>query len=198
MANVGQCLLFYLKYPVEMDRFYDYEGDEPDAEGLDDRTLEKLTGVGDQACVDVAQMLNACISPIEAHLGAIGHYRRVRGNLERDWELRFRVGPTKVRADWRFEIGVSVDHHRSGVRSWIWVKGGRRASNAVLRQLGRGSSGASLDWHPGSMALAEVEISVPADLHTPAPQEPIVDAVVQSIQSLTADELVAIDRIARG
>jgi hypothetical protein len=198
MANVGQCLLFYLKYPAEMDRLYDYE-DEPDTEGLDDpeSTLKRITRIGDQACKEIAQLLATCAAPIETHLAAISDFRRVRSNLERDWELRYRVAPPKGRVDWRLEIGISVDHHRKAIRSWIWCKGGRRASDSVLRALGRGFSGASLSWHPGSMALAEATIPLPSDFDEPVPQEPIVSAVVKSIQSLTADEVRTIDAIAR-
>ena len=49
MAEVGNCLRFYLKYPAEMERLYDT--DEPVTDGLPnpDETLGKVRRVGDAA-----------------------------------------------------------------------------------------------------------------------------------------------------
>ncbi len=182
-----------------MNRLYDYEGDEPDTDGRDDpeATLKRVARVGDQACADAEQLLVACLAPVETHLNSISAFRRVRSNVERDWELRYRMAPPNGRPDWRLEVGISVDHDRGAMRSWIWCKGGQRASNSVLRTLERGFSGGTLNWHPGSMALAEAKIEFSGDIEEPVPQEPIIDAIIKSIQSLTVDEVIAIDAIAR-
>jgi hypothetical protein len=67
MANLGKCLLFYLKYPVEMERLY--EAAEPKVEGLPDpdRTLQKITRVGDAAYREAVELLEACVPGIDEH-----------------------------------------------------------------------------------------------------------------------------------
>jgi len=129
MASIGKCLLFYLKHWTEMGRLYDE--DEPDVSGLPtpDLTLEKVWAVGDAACREVAEFLEAFAPGIEAHFRSISTVERVRNNLENMWELRFRVTPKRVPSR-RFEVGVSLD--RSVLLPWIWCRGGRRAEDEVV------------------------------------------------------------------
>src|SRR5690349_16708749 len=64
MATLGKCLLFYLKYPVEVDRLY--EADEPNVEGLPnpEQVLERVRRVADAANREAAQLLEACAQPM--------------------------------------------------------------------------------------------------------------------------------------
>src|SRR3954464_5325661 len=98
MANLGKCLLFYLKYAVEMERLYEPE-DEPNVDGLPnpDRVLKQIRHVGDTACREAADLLEACALKIEEFLPTISTAERVRSNLENNWELKYRVSPKKSR-----------------------------------------------------------------------------------------------------
>src|SRR5262245_35509225 len=103
MATLGKCLLFWLKYPAEMDRLYVEE--ERKVEGLPnpDRVLDKISLVGDTACREVADFLETCVPGIEGHLRAISSVERVRTNLEYLWQLKFWVAPRKATGK-RFKI----------------------------------------------------------------------------------------------
>ena len=74
MANFGKCLLFYLKYPAEMDRLY--ETDEPDVDDLPDAEslMERISIVGDTASREAAAKLTAPIgdTSLRSALEALG------------------------------------------------------------------------------------------------------------------------------
>jgi len=96
MANVDKCLLFYLKYAAEMERLYEEE--EPSLEGLPDpaQILEKLNRVGNAANREVTRLLDACAPGIETHFRPICAIERVPTNLEKTWELKFRIAPKRT------------------------------------------------------------------------------------------------------
>ena len=78
MTNLGKCLLFYLKYPAEMERLYGV--DERTWRGCPtpDRVLNQIWRVGDLACREGADLLEACVPGIEAHFRTISTIERVR------------------------------------------------------------------------------------------------------------------------
>src|SRR5450830_1744056 len=94
MANLGKCMLFYLKYAAEMERLY--EAEEPKVEGLPnpDRVLEKIKLVGDTANREVAEFLETCVPGIEEHFRAISTVQRTR--IKDMWGLHFKVAPKKA------------------------------------------------------------------------------------------------------
>lgn len=196
MANLGKCLLFYLKYQTEMERLY--ETDEPKIEGLPDadRVLKKIRLVGDTACTEGASLLEACVLGIEDHFRSISTIKRVRNNLENIWELRFRVSPKRAPGK-RFEIGVSIDE--AALFPWVWCRGGRRAEDEMFGILGRGSKAApsELDWLSGHVTLATIKIPIPECLDEPVALEPLVAEVQRAFTSFTADEVKALAAIAR-
>ena len=197
MANIGKCLLFYLKYWTEMERLY--EPDEPKVDGLPDadRILEKVRAVGDVACREGAELLEAFATGIEAHFRPIASVERVRNNLENMWELKFRVAPRRMPKR-RFAIGVTVDH--TGLFPWVWCRGGRRTEDQVVAALGRGTRTSVLgtDWWAGTVTLANVSIPIPDRLDVLVPVEPLVTQVQQAFSSFTADEVKAVAAIASG
>ena len=71
MAILGKCLLFYLKYPAEMERLY--EPEEPKVEGLPDpdKLLQKIRRVGATASREAADFLELCAPRIEQHFRGI-------------------------------------------------------------------------------------------------------------------------------
>jgi hypothetical protein len=143
MANLGKCLLFYLKYTAEMERLY--EEDEPNLNGLPnpDQILEKIKLVGDTANREVAELLEACAPTIEELFCAISAIERVRNNLEKMWSLRFWVSPKRAKGN-RFMIGVQMSPKRSALIPWLWGRGGRRFEDETVRVLGRGVKSATL------------------------------------------------------
>jgi hypothetical protein len=58
VGNLGKCLLFYLKYPAEMERLY--EAEKPNVKGLPnpDQILKKIKLVGDAASREAADLLS--------------------------------------------------------------------------------------------------------------------------------------------
>jgi hypothetical protein len=194
MANLGKCLLFYLKYPAEMERLY--EAEEPNVEGLPDRVLEKIKLVGDTANREVAEFLETCVPGIDEHFRAISDVQRSRNNLEKTWELRFKVAPIKA-ADRHFELGVCIEPNRTALIPWLWCRGGRRAEDEVVRILERGIKSAAFpDWYSGSVGLTEIKIRIPDRLEEPVECDSLVAQVQQVFRSFTARDIEAIAGIA--
>jgi hypothetical protein len=197
MASVGKCLLFYLKYPAEMDRLY-WE-DEPDVAGLPDadRNLDKIRLVGDAACRDAADLLEACVPGVEQHFRSISKVvDRIRRNAEHSWDFEFRVR-TKP-ADRRFTIGTTLSEDRKALIPWVWCPGSRKAEEEVIRILGRGSTDitSALDWYRGSVALPAIPIPIPERWDDLVAREPLVAQVQQAFASFTRDEVKAIAAVA--
>ena len=76
MAMLGRCLTFYLKYWAEMERLYadpKPSNEKPDLQELQDaeRVLNMVRVVGDTACREAADFLEACAEEIELRLQAI-------------------------------------------------------------------------------------------------------------------------------
>jgi hypothetical protein len=191
MASLGKCLLFYLKYPAEMERLF--EPEEPKVEGLPDpdQVLEKVKLVGKAANREVADFLEACAPRVEEHFRPISTIERVRTNLESSWGLKFRLAPKKA-ADRRFEIGVFIDASRAAVIPWIWCRGGRRAEDEVIRILRAGIKSASLEWASGMVGLKEIKIPVPERFEEPVEYDSLVAQVQQAFAILGAEEVKAI------
>jgi hypothetical protein len=198
MANLGKCVLFYLKYSTEMKRLY--EAEEPKVEGLPnpDWVLERIKLVGDTACREAAEFLETCVPGIEEHFRAISAVQQIRNRnrLETMWDLRFKVAPRKA-MDRRFEIGVCIEPNRAALIPWVWCRGGRRAEDGVIRILGVGKKSATLPgWASGTVVLAEIKIPIPERLEEPVECDPLVAQIQQSFVSFTARDVAAIAGIA--
>jgi hypothetical protein len=200
MANLGKCMLFYLKYAAEMERLYPppEDPDDPKVEGLPDLdlVLEKIKLVGDKANREVAEFLEICIPGIDEHFRAISAIQRIRNNLEKMWDLSFKVAPRDA-TDRRFEIGVYIDRNRAALIPWVWCRGGRRAEDEVVRILGRGIKSTKFpDWDPGSVGLTEIVIPIPERLEEPVECDALVAQVQQAFESFTARDVEAMAGIA--
>jgi hypothetical protein len=195
MAQLGKCLLFYLKYPAEMERLY--EAEEPKVEGLPDpdRILQKVQLVGDAASREAAELLEACVPGIDEHFRAISAVQQIRANLENAWDLRFRIAPRKT-TDRYFEIGVVIELSRTALIPWVWCRGGRRAEDEIVRILGRGIKAATLKYPSGTVGLAEIKIPVPERLEEPVASDSLLAQVQQVFAPFTAQEVKAIAAIA--
>jgi hypothetical protein len=195
MAGLGKCLLFYLKYPVEMERLY--EAEEPKVGGLPDpdRTLQKIKLVGDAAYREAAELLEACVPGIDEHFRAISAVQQTRGKLENSWDLRFRVTPRET-TDRYFEIGIAIEPYRTALIPWVWCRGGRRAEDEIVRILGQGIKAATLKYESGAVGLLEIKIPVPERLEEPVASGPLLAQVQQAFAPFTAQEVKAIAAIA--
>jgi hypothetical protein len=194
MATLGKCLLFYLKYAVEMERLYEVEEPkEVDLKGLSDPdgTLKKIVLVGDLACREGADLLEACVKPIEDHFRAISTIERIHSNLENYWELKFRVAPKRSRGR-PFRIGVAVDHapNPPALIPWVGCRGGRRGEDELFRVLKRGKKSSALEGWAGCVLLTtEVKLPIPDRLDEPVASEPLVTQVQQAFTFFNADTI---------
>ncbi|MFM9967472.1 MAG: hypothetical protein ACKVQK_03575 [Burkholderiales bacterium] len=196
MANLGNCMLFYLKYAAEMERLY--EAEKPKDEGLPEpnRILEKIKLVGDTASREVAEFLEFCALGIEAHFHAISDVKRVRNNLEKTWGLDFWVGP-KDATDRRIEIGVNIIPNLVAVIPWIWCRGGRRAEDEMVRIMGGRIKHCKLPgWESGTVVLDEIKIPLPARLEDSIERESLIAQVQHAFAAFTEQDIAAIDGIA--
>jgi len=200
MANLDKCVPFYLKYAAEMERLYPppEDPDDPRVEGLPnlDLLLKKINLVGDTAKREVAEFLEACEPGIVEHFRTISTVRRTRNNLEKTWDLSFKVAPMKA-TDRHFWTGVCIEPKRAALIPWVWCFGGRRAEDEVVRILGRGLKSATFpDWDSGSVGLAEIKIPISERLEEPVECDSLVAQVQQAFASFTAREVDAIAGIA--
>ncbi|MBI3409334.1 MAG: hypothetical protein HY040_13400 [Planctomycetes bacterium] len=203
MAKLGRCLVFYLKYPAEMNRLYwdPRETDEnPDVSGLSDaeNVLPMIKRVGDAACHEAAALLDECIGRIEPQLQSIGNARRGRDNLERTWSVQWRLSPKKQDAR-TFYVGLYIDEAKCALVPWVWCRGGRRVEDEVTKILGRGIQGRSFDstMNAGFVALGLAKVELPAPPHEfDVEQEAVVAGVCENFSTLTAADVKAIARIA--
>ena len=197
LTDLGKCLLFYLKYPAEMEHLYDV--DRPNVKGLtdSDRVLSQIKRVGDAALREGASLLEACAPGIEAHFRTISNVERVRTNLE-NWELKFKVSPRRATTPGkRFMIGVSIDYAPNPVALILWIgcRGGRRAQDQVIQLLGQEKMSRE-GWTGRPVWLSEVKIPIPERFDEPVAAEPLVAQVQQAFASFTADHVKAIGAIA--
>lgn len=199
MADIGKCLLFYLKYPAEMERLYEDEAEEPNVEGLPnpEQILRKVRDVGDAASHEAAELLESCCRAIEQRFVGVGVLRRGRTDPKKDWGVRFRisVGNDKKK---EFQIGVFIDSTESALVPWIWCGGGRRAEGALIEILSCGDKAVGLgeDWTAGHVRLARIKIPVPDRLDTPIEYDSLVAQVQQAFKPITAKNIKQIAAIA--
>lgn len=188
MANLGKCLLFYLKYPAEMERLYAAE-DELKVEGLTnaDRVIEKIKLVGGAAEAEGAALLQSCAQRIEDHFRTISAVQRVRNNIEKTWELKFTFG-LKNANDRPLYIGVNILTTPTAVVPWIWCPGGRRAEDDIMRILGRGIRAAA-HFESGTVWLTKIDIPIPERLDEPVTSDPLVASVQQAFASITEQDV---------
>ena len=197
MADLGKCLLFFLKYPAEMERLY--ESDNPKLDGLPSpvELEEKIKRVGDTASKEAADFLENCKEPIYKRFSAISSVRQKRSDMKQTWELAFRVAPrprkTVVRDFW---IGVSFNSNRQALHPWVWSHGGRRATDEILRILDTGERATKFGCTTTSVVLKEIKIQIPDRFDKPVECDSLVKQVDEAFESFTAQKVKEIAAIA--
>lgn len=201
MVKLGKCLVFYLKYPAEMNQLYwdpRETGEKPRLNGLKDseKVMTMIESVGDAACREAAAFLETCAERIEPQLQSVGAAHRKRRNLETTWAMEWKLIPKRLTA--KIYVGVWINEHLGEAIPWIWCRGGRRAEDEMTKILGRGikaRSTSDLTKSPGLVALARVRVNVPTAPHDfDVDQDPLVAQVCKAL-SFDAGELKAIARI---
>jgi hypothetical protein len=104
--------------------------------------VSPVSGGRGQACRDVAAILKACAERVEPHLQSVAIAKRVRSNLEKSWEVRWRVSPRKL-SERSFEVGVCIDERLHALVPWVWCRGGRSAEDEIVRD--------TRSWNEGSL-----------------------------------------------
>src|ERR1700722_19715624 len=99
MPQLGKSLAFYFKYWTEMQRLYETEGGELEGLPEPEKTREMAQAIGDRACRQAADLLEACTVGLEQHFKSIGRCEPItsRRMAERKWSLSFSVWPRNNR-----------------------------------------------------------------------------------------------------
>lgn len=195
MANLGKCLLFCLKYAVEMERLYDT--DPPNTDGVPepkDAILAKVKLVGDAACRDAADLLESCVPIVEDRFRLIAATRRRRTNLEHSWDLRISICAKRAKHK-RFEVGIFLDAEESMLVPWLWCGGGQNAEGEVIRILGCGIKSRGLGYTSGCVGLSKIPIAVPENWEDPVDSGPLIEQVGQAFalfDEFKVKELIAL------
>jgi hypothetical protein len=206
MTPLGNCLVFNLKYPAEMDHLYwkRVHGDEaPDLHGLADadNVLDMARIVGDQGMEQAGSFLEQCAQQIELHwlslkVGKItGQSRRQR--MTRNWEFqgRLRVKSSKGLSIW---YGALIDEVKAWIIPWLYGRGGRQWEELAMRILGKqrahSRTGNDLQLDRGTVALAFIPL-LPENLQGfDVDRDPLIAKVVARFTAIGAKDVEALAR----
>lgn len=198
MALLGKCLVFYLKYPIEMQRLYE-QGEEP--EGIDDleRTMEMVRAVGDAASRQAASFLEECGQIIHEHFGSFARCQIISKNraMEKNWSVscgvwlrgKFKPKPGK----WKLMAGVDISTKERGlVVPWLWLQGRSAGEEQLLKILGahrvKGRS-EELGWDAGTVALAKIPVLAEDMPGFDVDREPLLSNIKEAIRSISPTDL---------
>lgn len=194
MAFLGKCLLFYLKYPTEMDRLYEADNSKFDGLPNPEELKEKIKRIGDAADKEAEEFLEIYTPGILARFRAISSVRRKR-NTKFNYEIQFRVA-TRRAVERHFWIGVAFNTDRTSLIPWVWSRGGRRAADELIRILGCGEKAEKFGWSNGTVALTEIKIHIPDRFDEPVECDSLVKQVHEAFELFTAQHVKAIAAIA--
>lgn len=220
MTQLGEPLVFYLKYMSEMNRLWGNlgDGEEPDLAELSDdlrRVREMIPIVGDAASRQVADFLELCGKGIEDHFVGLGIAKltdkRRRTTVVSTWSSQVLVHVSGVPGGAFYcgvwvtappEIHIALDDGASGiVVPWVWSKGGRNGEEAVWNILG--------GWHhlpgreamfaeSGTVALARIPIKAQPPESFKVDRDPLIAEVIKTFARIGAEETEAIARFGAG
>jgi hypothetical protein len=220
MTQLGEALVFYLKYMAEMERLYgipeQYGGEEPNLTEPGDaaHVREMARGVGAAACEKAADFLELCGKGIVDHftgLGAAIANKRKRAYVLREWYWWVHVRPPSARGGWFScavfvsappEIRISLDKDVCGVVvPYIWLKGGRKAADAVSTILSGWSlsrAGEGLVDDNGAVALARIPIKPQPTESFNVESDRLVDEVARTVARIGTKQMKAIAKFVAG
>jgi hypothetical protein len=180
MTKLGECLVFYLKYPVEMHKLED--GTE--LEGLEDPegTRKMAEQVSVKSRTEAAEFLKECGNRVLAHFQRIGNLKigkegpnETAAKIEKKWSLSYGIWPADKKkpaaGTWKMKTGVDLKEVQPGkfeVIPWLWRKDGEAGEDHLAFILKdaikvRVTAKDVADWEPGTIALARLPLSVPPD-----------------------------------
>jgi hypothetical protein len=197
MTALGKCLVFHLKYQPEMKRLYWEEGKlEPDGLPDPERVLAIVRDVGDQACEDAADFLEACAERVQGHFSGFCDFRRNtrRSKVLVSWGIAASVRLAD-RPDRVFQVGVMLNDDIGAVVPWLWCKGGKRAEGLVAQILASACvsrSGEGLVQASGTLALSRIPILPEGHQGFDLDRDPLVQQVESVFRMLSRSKVDAI------
>lgn len=205
MTPLGKSLIFYLKYPAEMNRLCAQADDDENPDltaGLEDaeRVLKMARAVGAEASREAADFLKVCAAQIENHFTGLGIVTlaspKSRRFLERKWEWSVNVLVNSVRYG-SFWCGVSIYYQSRIIVPWLWRTGGRDWEEAVLERLGNRAhsrAGGGVVSDPGTVALASIPIFFGDEQDGVVDRDALVAKVVSAFSLIRAEDVLALAR----
>jgi hypothetical protein len=197
MAALGKCLVFHLKYGLEMKQLY-WTKKKPDLEGLEDseRVFDMIRAVGDTACREAADFLEASAEKIEEHFRGFCDVRTEtkRHILEKQWQVVSNISLER-KPGREFSVGVFIKEARRAAVPWVWRVGGRRAEDSLIKILGRrvhSRSGEELITESGAVALACIPMVLDNHQGFDVDRNPLIDQVQKTFANMTVSDVEAI------
>lgn len=197
MATLGKCLIFYLKYPVEMKRLYEQE-EEPEGIEEMEKTLEMVRAVGDASGRQAADFLTECGECIQEHFGTIARCQIVskRSSLEKRWSVSCGVwlkGKFKPKLNkWRVMAGVDIIRKEGGlVAPWLWLQGKSGGEEQLVNVLKERVKARSEDmgWDAGTVGLAKIPLIAAGQAGFDVEKDPLIKQVRDVFRAVTPMDL---------
>ena len=201
MTALGRCLVFRLKYPVEMNLLYSDSEEEPDLpEDLPDpkHTMAMVRAVGGKGCEEAAAFLEACQDGIEKHFGALAKCRCLSTNkgMQNKWSIVFGVWPKgKFEPKGKkYVVRVGVNIATSGkneIIPWVWCNGGESAMEKISSALDHhvDVNTEDLELIKGSVALARIQVMEDNPQGFEVDREPLVEKVIEAFARIKDKDL---------
>jgi hypothetical protein len=205
MSNLGQALVFHLKYINEIGVLCDdnEEDDElPQVDGLKEdevrELINKLEIIKNEADNDFSKLREKFNKIFE---DALKDKFRIRTISKRNWAVAFSLIPKNVKKIskdicW---IGMTLDDEEKTFKIWIWGAGGRVA-DTIFSEIFRDIyiSGASVGWGTGNSILKTIKIPV-SDEKLDVDLEPVFNEITTFLNTLNMQDIVgAYERIRDG
>ncbi|MBI1916474.1 MAG: hypothetical protein HYS12_17330 [Planctomycetes bacterium] len=204
MTPLGKCLVFYLKYPVEMDHLYwepAQTGEKPELRDLED--AEKIRNmaeiVGEKATQEAVDFLEQCANKVQEYLLSLKVLKVVnrsrRTTMARNWGFQASVERDPWVAGGWFRYGVFINDCSGIIVPWLWRNGGREWEGLVkkvLRNRAHSGSDGELVSGGGSVALASIPILGEKQQGFDVDRDALVAKVVDCFAGIRADDVKAI------
>jgi hypothetical protein len=206
MTPLGKSLVFYLKYPVEMDHLYVSGGEHVDLSGLEnpEQVRKMASAIGDAADKEATSFLEHCADRVDDYFESLRvgkiNSRSKRATIMRNWYVQARLEQETsmpVPGGRWFFYGIMIRRREGLIVPFLWRRGGRAWEDIVMRQLsGRAHSraGEGLVSDSGSVALPPIPVGAGQLQGFDLDSDPLVEKVVAAFAAITAEDVQVIAR----
>jgi hypothetical protein len=210
MTQLGEALVFYLKYTAEMDHLY-RRGDEADLTGVPDeqKVRDMAASVGTAASEQAADFLELCGQRIKGHFAGLGADTGPfpRGRVVSEWRWWAMIHTAAV-AKKMLYCGVSIipsprGDRRGVIVPWFQAKrGGHAGAVALLRilrgwPLAYGGGHGLIEWSD-TLALACIPIEPRPPESYVVDRDQLIAKVMELITRIRAEEFNEITKYVAG